>query len=435
MSFHSKNVRIWKKRKIASIFAFFLSACALTLCGCGNFFASPSHEDVSLRPLDVTFFLYANDPVSSDSAAAHLSTGVLMPVEPGGSYTLSFDADSSKKPPKMHIFRLVNRNDTLFVGSRVRELEPVDSLGRLFYRFECGEASFSYWAPILVEGSSYYSGKVQNLSLEGVGSYSPRFSLNLIVTGSYGGTSDSVSVDSLSKLLLSEFRSAFFPGGIFIDTIYVHRASERSSLSSTYPDDVPWLAGKSSPDYFLSELGGFPNSEEEPDIYNALDLVLVHRIESPGVLGYSVLFGGNLGGGVGSTVVIGTHYYLSAFSEYSQTAREIVETAVHESGHFFGLRHTTSTVTDIENSGDASIVEDGIEDTPYCGSPIRAKSLRVSLSPFFLPMPRTVLFKTSERTCPDADNPMFPTVNALGMEPFTEGQLSLFKKNLQLYPH
>ena len=423
-----------RKRKFSVFFACFCLAVSLALDGCENF-SSSSWEEPSLLPLSASFVLYANDLARNDSAAAHLSTGVLMPVQPGASYALSFDADPSRKPPRLQIFRLVMRSDSLYIGSRIRDVKAIDSLGRWIYRFESRESEQTYWAPILVEGDSYYSGPVKNLFLDGVGNHSAHFSLNLVLVGSYGGTSDSVPLDSLSRLFLRRFREAFAAGGVSIDTLYLHRASERTDLSTRYPDDIPWFAGKSSSDYFLSELGGWPNSPGEENVYHALDLVLVHRIEMPGVLGYSVLFGGNLGAGLGSTVVVGTHYYVNAFTEHSQTAQEIVETAIHETAHFFGLRHTTSTTSDLENSGDASNVEDGIPDTPYCGSVIRTKKLPRLFSVPLDAQSRQVLFKSAESRCPDANNPMFPTVNALEMEPFTEGQFTLLRKNLQLYPH
>ena len=142
----------------------------------------------------------------------------------------------------------------------------------------------AYWGTVLVEDGEYYTGSLNNLRFEGVGTNSLHLKLNLIVVGSYGGTSDDVSLDSLSRLMLEHFRSAFSAGGIVVDTLYVHRASERTDLSTAYPDNEPWLAGKYSDDFFVTEVGGWPNSEAEPDIYNALDLVLVHRIEKTGVL-------------------------------------------------------------------------------------------------------------------------------------------------------
>lgn len=413
---------------------FFFAFLAVLVAGCG-LFDSQSGGETYAYPLDLSYSLYANDLAKNDSAAANLATGVMMMVHPGASYTLSFDVDPNFSPPDLELYRLTLKSDSIYLGNRTRKISPEDSLGRWIYRFDCGEEERSYWAATLSNGKDYYAGKVNGIAFSGEGGNSLHFSLNLIVVGEYGGTADSVPLDSLSRLMLFKFRDAFAKNGVFVDTIFVHRASERTDLETVYPDNKPWLAGRSSPDLFLSELGGWPESLGEPGVFDALDLVLVHRIESAGVLGYSIFFGGSLGGGEGSTVVVGTHYTLGGIGEYSQTAQTIAETAVHESGHFFGLRHTTSTVSDIESTGDASNVEDGIEDTPYCGKVILAKTaaLESRVPKPFVSFPRTVLFKSGE--CPDAHNPMFPTASDGTLEPFTDGQLSLFRKNLALYPH
>lgn len=408
-----------------------IAACLLNACGMDD---GVSSESSGPYPADLAFYLYANDPAANDSVAANLNTGVVMPVQPGGSYTLSFDADPDRNPPKLHIYRLKASDDQLYLANRARTLTAQDSAGRWIYRFDCQENAPAYWAPLLVEGNSYYTGKVENLLLEGGGSNSLRFSLNLVLVGTYGGTSDSVSLDSLARILLDRFREDFSVSGISIDTIYVHRASERKDLGADYPDGKPWRAGYSSSDYYLWELGGWPETDSEPGIYNALDLILVHRIEMPGVLGYSTLFGGNFGGGIGSTIVLGTHYYMQGGGEFSQTSADIAQTATHEAGHFLGLRHTTSTFSELESSGDYSNVEDGIDDTPYCGKVILAKSALAKSVGFPLEIvPRHVLSKST--SCPDADNPMFPTNGSETVGKFTEGQGALMRKNLQLFEH
>lgn len=48
------------------------------------------------------------------------------------------------------------------------------------------------------------------------------------------------------------------------------------------------------------------------------------------------------------------------------TASELALTAVHELGHFFGLRHTVSTWHDMLQDDDFSNVEDGFTDTRFC---------------------------------------------------------------------
>lgn len=412
-------------RFIASFGIFCLISCSATDSG--------NSDSSDLLPQDISYLLYANDPAAHDSVAAHLATGALMPVEPGGSYELSFDADPDRDPPKLLLYRLKYDSSNWYILNRTRKISAQDSAGRWIYRFDCRENSNAFWSPVLVEGNSYYSGKVENLSLTGEGSNALSFSLNLVTVGSYGGTSDSVSLDSLAKILLEEFRSAFSVAGISIDTIYVHSAAERTDLETSYPADKPWRAGYSSSDFFLWDLGGWPETEGEPGIYNALDLLLVHRIEENAVLGYSTLYGGALGGGIGSTIVLGTHY-LGNGREYSQASSEIAQTATHEAGHFFGLRHTTSTISDLEAYGDYSIVEDGIDDTPFCGRVILAKTslAKIGGAPGEI-IPRIALFKSS--SCPDEDNPMFPTNGSESVGTFTEGQGELLRKNLKLYDH
>ena len=420
------------KKKKTLIFILFYATLFAFLTGCGLFSSDGDGEALALYPTTAKFVLYGNDFVPNDSAAAYLPAGTLLAVHPNALYTLSFDADSGRKPPKLNLFRVVDS----YVGSRTRQLSAEESNGRWYYRFLCEENNSGYWATTLEENGDYYKGTVRNVRYEAEGAYSSHFSVNLVVAGQYGGTADSVSLDSLSKLLLAGFRRYFSSEGIAVDTLFLHYASERNDVKNSYPDDEPWLAGKSSSDVFVTELGGWPNSPEEPEVYNALDLVLVHRIEIAGVLGYSILFAGNFGGGQGSTVVVGTHYMLDSRTEYSQTASEIVNTAIHECAHFLGLRHTTATKSDQAALGDYSIWEDGIADTPHCGQVLNMKMASgesenpVSLLPNVLPK----LFFKNAATCPDASNPMFPAAS-VNTGTFTQGQLSSLAKMIPVYPH
>ena len=166
-------------------------------------------------------------------------------------------------------------------------------------------------------------------------------------------------------------------------------------------------------------------------------------------IGYASLFSGNLGGGRFSTVLVGNHVMVNGDpkNERLLSSGEIVETILHETGHFFGLRHTTSTMNDFAVSRDASIIEDGLEDTPVCMELLQRKLMKqpVVESPRFqLPvMPGNVYeriyWASSDAmiiaSCPDASNFMFPASLDEPFEGFSEQQLDIIRRNLMLFPH
>lgn len=65
-----------------------------------------------------------------------------------------------------------------------------------------------------------------------------------------------------------------------------------------------------------------------------------------------------------SRVILANPYTLG-ISE-AEAANRLATTAVHELGHFFGLRHTVSTLHDILQDDDGSNKEDGFTDTRFC---------------------------------------------------------------------
>ena len=130
---------------------------------------------------------------------------------------------------------------------------------------------------------------------------------------------------------------------------------------------------------------------------------------------------------------------------------DIIHTALHEAGHFFGLRHTTATSDDIQyvrdgvDYGDYSNVEDGLDDTPYCPgllksglyktqNSIESDIYKGSLMGVWNLQGRHT--STGVASCPDVKNEMFPVaVVGVGYDGFTEQQLAIIRKTLMIYPH
>ena len=416
------------------IFSLIVFAGLAVLLGCSE--VDPG-EPILQPSFMSPYTLFPNDPAVSDSVASYLSSGAVLSLHPGGSYTLSFDADPGmKEAPVLQLFRVGSALDGQRYSVRhVRSLDAVEKDGRYYYDFVCEENDRARWVTSLVLDGELYTGRVKNVRLEAEGSYPEHFSINLIVVGKIGFVDSSVTVETFADSLLKTFRR--FMKGIEIDTLYVRYAHEHPTLGKNYPANEPWLAGRSSEDMFVSELGGWP----EKDLKNALDLVLVHRIEMNHVLGYSYLYAGNFGSGEGSTVVIGTREKTPT-GESGVSVVEIIETAVHESGHFLGLRHTTSTYDDMNATYDYSVIEDGFEDTPYCRELLASGLLKKNASAttdFAIPAFRldlaaaTTTFNIAD--CPDSRNLMFPSVTGEEFEGFSEQQLEHIRKNLTVFPH
>lgn len=396
--------------------------------------------------------IYPNDMARNDSAAANLARGIMLLVHPKATYKLSFDIDPSQPAPELQLFRTFDiKNADGRVGfSKVRTLQPTVVDNRYEYSFNCEENKMSIWFTSLGVNGKYYEGNVKNIDFTGIGAYSDHFTINLIVVGKMEKTLDSMDVEKLSQRMLEQFREKYY--GVTVDTLYVHYAHEHPTLGSKYPADRPWVAGLSSSDYFLSELTGWP----EDDVRNALNIVLVHSINEKDIMGFSRLFSGVMGEGKESSVVIGEHVKRSSSETELLSSTNIVMTAIHETGHFFGLRHTSTTRRDMnqvmlnddgssEAVGDMSNVEDGLLDTPFCEYILNSGLYKQDSEQEMVQnkIPNAVYMGNANRPpkspiyqCPDLYNIMFPvTVDENENVSFTKQQMELVRSSLMIFPH
>lgn len=414
-----------------------LTVCLVAMSAMFSACMTDSEEKIpTLYPDNgLRFRLFPNDAAINDSASANLAHGLTFMVHPNATYELSFDADTTfADAPRLQLFKTkpVENDPSRISLYKVKTVAAKMENGRYVYRFMCEKSVSETWALTLEQHGTYYQGSTNNVRLTGNGVYSDHMSLNLIVVGNVATKIKGFTIDNLASDLLAEFRKRYT--SIHVDTLYVNYANEHPTLGKKYPANEPWYAGFSSEDKMVSELGGWPGIE------NALDIVLVHYIDDKDVLGYSNLFSGNMGGGSGSTVVLGA-FVKGGEADRSLKEKEILATAIHESGHFFGLRHTTTVRGDVGDYGDQSNKEDGLEDTPFCEelwlSPLYKKRSDLNIGEWVMSRIKVPVIAGvfDYRKCPDANNIMFPYDTESDYDGFSEQQLAMMRATLMIYPH
>ena len=336
-----------------------------------SLFDSVEYTWINADEFDDSDWEWREDLYTSINVVEEKAASVAFLFYPTGAkhYMLSFEPREGYTMPYLRV--MVNGQDqypvTKGVGKNGRWYYPMDAEA-LHFAKEPVKLVLTYGMK-----SRIYDQRWSNfiLSDDGTG-YPQEFDINLIVAGKYMGTSDSVSVDVLAQRILDRMNLALNPAGIKVRKVSVLYAQDHPSVGARFPESeiVIHDAEKENRHVSIDSLSKWPGHEGE------ISFVLGYYISYYGssVTGLSPMPGhiSYLTQHVGcaervylmdktrdcpTQISLATH---SKDGERNFSSREITSAALHEFGHFVGLKHTS------EWGVVGASPYDDIEDTPEC---------------------------------------------------------------------
>ena len=368
----------------------FLKLAIITLTSLLYLACTESSVDVedevkeTIPTIEGNFSLTPNVGGLRESVDVHINTGIWAKLSPGGRYSLYAKTDS------LDVEALLFIDGTKCCIGGCKGIRKSDSLQ---FDFLCNVDK-----PTLVtlslksENEEILKTSFHQVHLNGEGIYSDYLSLNLIVAGALEGSSDRETIDALAKNIGQSVQEIF---EIKVDTVYVSYANAHPKVGHLYSKDSALFIQSLEDVFDLSE------SWNDPEKDNAFDIVLVQDFFNSSTMGQSRPFFMPVSFGVSLVVV--------SF----RNIKNVQRTVVHELGHVLGLEHTTLTKNDLLRSGDYSLLDDGLDDTPFC---------------------QHIIIENNHDTEYCFANIMFPYGNMGGCES-SPMQREIFKKNLTLIPH
>lgn len=386
--------------------------------------------------------LYPNDANHGDSVLVQFERGIFIETRPGVNFALVIEY-SGDDIPELNLFNTENNLELTIVEGQI-------SGNRIQYEWEqpSGEA-ISYVAS-LSSGDEALQGDLSFVEYTGVGGTAKPLGINVHFLGLDERYPTVESRESIAQNIVSEMSEIYGAGGVSMGEVEILTGAEHplygtllkdASDLSFNPHPVLWeVEFNGSQSLSLDSLSGGLDAS----MSNNLDIVIVPSIQGIGYVGIAPFFGRTLGSGYSSVAVVGASTQVNSIRFEENSDSLMANTLAHEIGHFLGLRHTTSTSSDIQVNGDRSILEDGLASTPFDESCQSGLGKRIASgvggcqtlwvrNPHHQAQYRVSKLTTSNQSCGDADNLMFPVVvSGVEQRGFTSEQGDLVQQTLSV---
>ena len=327
-----------------------------------EYFASAKYMEPLENQFEITENLFYLLSVNKFYTSADNGGFYLKKNNSSSGCVVSFDKPKEKRLLLGVVMAHFDYVDGECVGSDYnvnRVVEPIEKNGRLFYPLDSVLLdSMDGWSYVQLynEDFSPYEESLTSVFIadESLKTFSLDFNVNLIVVGKYMGTSDDVPVDELAIIIKDRMNLALNPGGISVRNVELLYAESHPVVGENFPSTKEIVIPRSSPRGDIDSLGRWPGHD------GSINLVLgayIYDVEDPFIGGFSPYAGQiyyDEFENKGSYIVIGSR---NRGSEEKYSSTVIANIALHELGHFLGLKHTT------EYGGEEF---DKLEDTPEC---------------------------------------------------------------------
>jgi hypothetical protein len=402
-----------------------LAACgALLLSACGDIIWG---DDPDSGSRSAKRRVYVNDRAVNDSLRADLvGRGVKFVLQPNRAYELTLDS-TTRTTDKLDLYYYLDNQPRFY-----KTLTTASGSNMESFSFASDRATAQFFLAQLnaVDGAKAVSG-LKHVTLANANTLSAdTLQLRVLFIRSLRTLPDSATKAAFAKALFTEMGKIYAQCGIVlqgsIDIVEGGGARMVFPFSNKYVSLPGNRVGNHAHLYIVDSISiDDPKSGLAGEVLGFAPREVVdidNHPESRVVLSARIL--------QGQSLTLG--------------ARSLAITATHELGHFFGLRHTVSTLHDFLQDDDYSNREDGFGDTRFCDLDIAvAKRSAAAARP--IPNERGAtqycLRILAENSCDalngcDIDNLMHPVdCQNRNQTKLTPQQITFLKTNLASYRH